>query len=431
MERINTVMRGREQQASQVAFVARSNNFASGGEEKSRLVYTACKKIGHTAETCFQVIGYPAWWGERARQGGRGTGRGTGRGRGGIARANAVVTQVAGEASVEAEKSDYTGLTNEQWGTLIKLLEEKQGTGPRLKGKSFTLDWVLDTGATNHMTGFCDLLKKQKYMLPCGIGLPNGKQSLSREKWTVMFDDEFEHKNVLFVPDLRYNLISISQLVADLDIVMQIANMGCVLQDRTTRSLIGAGELRDGLYFFRRLPCFKALHMNKDEAEDVWHQRLGHPSNGIFDLLPVVGNMSKDFSVSETCMKAKHCREVFHSSDNKSNEIFDMIHCDVWGPYRTPSLCNSYYFLTVVDDYSRGTWVFLLRDKTQVGRTLKFFVALVLRQFGKNVKIIRSDNGTEFTCLTMELREQGIVHQKSCVGTPQQNGRSNESIDTF
>ncbi|CAA7020467.1 unnamed protein product [Microthlaspi erraticum] len=45
------------------------------------------------------------------------------------------------------------------------------------------------------------------------------------------------------------------------------------------------------------------------------------------------------------------------------------------------------------------------------------------RQFGKKIKIVRSDNGTEFTSFASEFREQGIRHQTSCVGTPQQNGR--------
>lgn len=132
VERINTVMRGREQQTSQVAFATRAT-LGGGNEDKSRMVCTACKKKGHTAETCFQVIGYPEWWGDRARQGGRGSGRGTGRGRGMI-RANAAMIQDGEEVSKEAERSGYTGLSNEQWGTLIKLLEEKQRTESQLTG---------------------------------------------------------------------------------------------------------------------------------------------------------------------------------------------------------------------------------------------------------------------------------------------------------
>ncbi|CAA7053596.1 unnamed protein product [Microthlaspi erraticum] len=440
VERVQTVVRGREQQGAQMAFAVRSGNMNIGGEDKSKLFCTECKKTGHVAETCFQVVGYPPWWGERARGGtgrggdqsfssrggfGRGGGRG-GRGRGVFvgARAHAVTTQESGESSNDAERNGFTGLTNEKWSKLIKILDDgKQSGTPRLSGKIEYSDWVLDTGASNHMTGSADFLADLKYILPCSIGLPNGQQTLTRTKGTVVFDKDFSLKNVLLVPELKCNLISVSQLIADTDCVMQIANKGCVLQDRITRNLTGAGELREGLYFFRRISTFSALRTNKDGAEELWHQRFGHPSNTVFDLIPFVGNRSMDFSTCGTCLKAKQCREVFHSSDNKSDGIFDLIHTDLWGPYRTPSLCNSFYFLTIVDDFSRAVWVYLLHDKSQVGITLKNFLALVSRQFDKRIKILRSDNGTEFTCLTSGLREQGIIHQTLCLGTPQQNGR--------
>lgn len=76
-----------------------------------------------------------------------------------------------------------------------------------------------------------------------------------------------------------------------------------------------------------------------------------------------------------------------------------------------------------MDDFSRGVWIYLLNDKTEVAQTLRNFLAMVQRQFGKLVKIIRSDNGNEFTCLGAHLAENGIIHQISCVETSQQNGR--------
>jgi IS30 family transposase len=76
-----------------------------------------------------------------------------------------------------------------------------------------------------------------------------------------------------------------------------------------------------------------------------------------------------------------------------------------------------------MDDFSRAIWIYLLIDKREVSRTLIDFFALVERQFDKRVKMIRSDNGTEFICLKNYFREHGIVFQTSCSGTPQQNGR--------
>lgn len=125
----------------------------------------------------------------------------------------------------------------------------------------------------------------------------------------------------------------------------------------------------------------------------------------------------------EICFKAKQTRSVFRDSFNKASAPFELIHCDVWGPYRTLSSCGAAYFLTVVDDYSRAVWTYLMLEKSEVQNLLRNFCAMSEKQFGKPVKCIRSDNGTEFMVLTSYLRQQGIQHQTSCVDTPQQNGR--------
>lgn len=54
---------------------------------------------------------------------------------------------------------------------------------------------------------------------------------------------------------------------------------------------------------------------------------------------------------------------------------------------------------------------------------LQKFIAFVERQFERKVKTIRSDNGSEFICMHEFFRDKGIIHETSCVGTPQQNGR--------
>ena len=99
------------------------------------------------------------------------------------------------------------------------------------------------------------------------------------------------------------------------------------------------------------------------------------------------------------------------------------MHCDLWGPYREPSTNGSRYFLTIVDDFSRAVWMILLLEKSEAPNALKTFCAFVTRQFQKHIKTIRSDNGPEFLCLRKFFADEGIVHQTSCVETPQQNGR--------
>jgi len=125
----------------------------------------------------------------------------------------------------------------------------------------------------------------------------------------------------------------------------------------------------------------------------------------------------------DICHRAKQSRNSFPLTENTASNLFEMIHCDLWGPYRTTSSCGAGYFLTIVDDFSRAIWVTLLVDKTEVSQAMKNFIAMTKRQFNKRVKIVRSNNGIEFMCLKNYFLEYGIIFQTACTGTPQQNGR--------
>ena len=96
---------------------------------------------------------------------------------------------------------------------------------------------------------------------------------------------------------------------------------------------------------------------------------------------------------------------------------------DVWGPYRVPASCGAVYFLTVVDDYSRAVWTYLLLAKSEVKKVLQRFCAYAKTEFREMVQKVRSDNGQECMCLREFFQDNGIVHQTSCVSTPQKNVR--------
>ena len=68
--------------------------------------------------------------------------------------------------------------------------------------------------------------------------------------------------------------------------------------------------------------------------------------------------------------------------------MFDLIHADVWGPYKFPTHDGNRYFLTLVDDCSRMVWIFLLKMKSDVFIVLKDFLQLIQRQFGGYIKNI-------------------------------------------
>ena len=132
---------------------------------------------------------------------------------------------------------------------------------------------------------------------------------------------------------------------------------------------------------------------------------------------------SEQAASCEKFFRAKQTQQFFNDSFNKAYAPLSVVHCDVWGPYRTTSSSGARYFLTIVDDFSRAVWTYLMLEKSEVAQLLREFIALAERQFERQVKKNRSNNRSEFLVLKSFFRQLGIEHQTSCVDTPQQNGR--------
>lgn len=122
-------------------------------------------------------------------------------------------------------------------------------------------------------------------------------------------------------------------------------------------------------------------------------------------------------------------KHSFHVSVSSSANMFDLIHIDIWGPTISAMNCSR-YFLTIVDDYTRFTWVITIKSENEVADIIPSFCTMIIIQFGKSIKVIRSDNGPEFKIFPF-YEKNGILHQTSCVGTPQQNGLAEGNINIF
>ena len=120
----------------------------------------------------------------------------------------------------------------------------------------------------------------------------------------------------------------------------------------------------------------------------------------------------------------------FHNSESMSIGIFDLIHSDVYGPSPINSIGGSRYFVVFVDDYSRYSWVFLMHSRDELLNIYCNFTNMVKTHFSKTIKVFRSDNAREFTQHAFEhiLYSHGTVHQFSCPGTSQQNGRAERKL---
>jgi len=198
--------------------------------------------------------------------------------------------------------------------------------------------------------------------------------------------------------------------------------------------MIGLGKQRDGLYYLAALATKNSVNTSSSltkqptcnltiSSTDLWHHRLGHASSS---RLSYIAKKFLNFSVQSNntclvCPLAKHIRLPFSPSTISSLKPFEIIHCDIWGRYRHPSLTGAHYFLTIVDDFTRFTWIFLMRHKDEAQSLLKKFFSFVQTQFESHIKTFRSDNSGEFTSLRSFFQDHGVVFQHSCVYTPQQN----------
>jgi transposase InsO family protein len=163
-----------------------------------------------------------------------------------------------------------------------------------------------------------------------------------------------------------------------------------------------------------------------------WHKVLGHRDLTVIKALsssnvtqPIVINSCPVNESCEICPQGKITRMSFVSShDIKSKGILDLIHSDVCGPMQTNSVSGKRYLLTFIDDFSRYTVTYYLKEKSEVLEKFKEFVQFVKTKFNKKPKVIRSDRGREYCGheFANYLKTVGIQQQLTAPYSPQQNG---------
>ena len=131
-----------------------------------------------------------------------------------------------------------------------------------------------------------------------------------------------------------------------------------------------------------------------------------------------------------SCQLGKQPTLPFTTSESISTDIFDFIHFDVWGPSSVSSIGGSRYFVVFVDDYSRYSWIFNMKHRSELLQVYSNFVKMVETQFSKRIKIFRSDNALEYTQYAFQavLHSYGTIHQLTCLCTSQQNGRAERKL---
>jgi hypothetical protein len=170
-------------------------------------------------------------------------------------------------------------------------------------------------------------------------------------------------------------------------------------------------------------PDSMSTQLNSTRSKSIQTDSTRHDD---IDLTKVEGfpECGLEVNICEHFIYGKQSRVRFPSRATRENGILELVHSDVFGPVTVPSLGGSLYYVSFIDDFSMKTWIYFLRNKSEVFERFKELKYLVENQTEKRIKVLRNDNGGEFCGKEFDqfCKQFGIAHINTTPYTPQQNG---------
>lgn len=307
-------------------------------------------------------------------------------------------------------------------------------------------DWFVDSGASAHMTPYKEnLINSSEPTNHEVIVADNSRLKINcvgDVRLCVSNDKNIENvlvKNVQYIPNLCANLLSVSQMVKNGNSLV-FDESECKIYN-SKKDLVAKATMCNNMYKLNRASQSMSLAVSdksNNSKEFLWHRRLGHAgAEKLRQLNNSVTNgvdfPSVNFNLCEICLKGKHSRSAFKDIGTRATELLQVIHSDVCGPMNVKSMGGARYFVLFIDDYSRKVFIYLLKTKSEVVDKFIEFQRLVENQTNKTIKVLRTDNGTEYCNKRLfdHLQSRGVHHQTTAPYTPEQNGlaeRMNRSI---
>ena len=308
-----------------------------------------------------------------------------------------------------------------------------------LQASTFPEKWIVDSGATCHMC--CDRMafeKLQPLDQPLKVSLGDGRQLNAVGEGVILLRTRLPNGkfkkcklwDVLYIPALAYNLLSVSK-AAEKGNTATFSDNECQILN-ADHQMIAKGVRCGNLYYLDCQADVEAHAALQESQEDLWHRRYGHLGVQSLQRLARGGlvkglnyNPSKGVGFCRACVEGKHKKTPFQVGEPKrAAEPLDLVHSDVCGKLNVCTMGGAEYFVTFIDDCTRYIWVYLLKRKSDVFKCFKTWKALVENLSGKKLKMLRTDRGGEYTSSEFEefLRSVGVRHERTIPKTPEQNG---------
>ena len=308
------------------------------------------------------------------------------------------------------------------------------------------IKWCLDSGATQHMTAQRTVLEnyrpadiKEIYLGDNSTVKVMGQGDIKLTTKCKNGNKNLRLSNVLHIPALDKNLISIQRL-AEKGVRILFDTNSCDLITGND-DVIGTGKKSNKLYYLNtESKLGDELHVAAEGSEcsdkhkgNIWHKRLSHLNNEAVKYM-WKNNMAADIEkinpkyeskVCESCAYGKITRTPSPKNEPKrASKKLELVHSDICGPMSESSHGGQRYFITFIDDFSRMTHIYFLKQKSECLGAFQLFVSYAENLTDERIKTIRSDNGTEYMSKAFQdyIQKKGIRHQTTAPHSPQQNG---------
>eukprot|EP00253_Pinus_taeda_P015151 PITA_15151 len=200
---------------------------------------------------------------------------------------------------------------------------------------------------------------------------------------TVLFQREngspFILSNVMYVPRLKNNLVSIA-----------------MLEDKGYDVVFSLGKVEDCAIL-----SSKAEVVHDQDIGELWHRRLSHLHHGALKIMQQISTGFPRCTLEQTstckgCTLGKYAKYSFHDRDSRAGAVLELIHSNVCGPFSTASTTKHRYYVIFVDDFSRRSWIYFMQRKDQTFLKFCEFKTLVEKESGMKIKALRADNNGEY-----------------------------------
>ncbi|KAK3119631.1 hypothetical protein QOZ80_9AG0673040 [Eleusine coracana subsp. coracana] len=279
-------------------------------------------------------------------------------------------------ATTTMKKEKETPVSEEEWDTeagfslevdeeeLEEDMEAPSFAATTTPALNYKEDWIVDSGCSNHMTNdykkledMADYKGRRVVLTADNTKLPIshvGKATISRYG-----PQQLQLEKVYHVPELKKNLLSVPQLIAEGKYVLFGPNKVAIFgQVKVIGTPIMEGKRRQSVYVLSVQEAY-VDKTRKNETGDLWHARLGHVNyNKLKEMmrkqvlkgLPQV-DIRTDM-VCEGCQYGKAHQLPYKESEHQSKTPLELIHSDVFGPIKQKSLGGMRYMVTFIDDFS-------------------------------------------------------------------------------